>query len=453
METPTSIQEQIQRLIAFRQEIYSKVFVQRRDALMDTLDALLSTGSFPSFAMLSQSERFQRQWPSLYDAVEEGRINEDALRTLLVRQLPQQGICVFPLDGSSWPRPRAQVLEDRQYVYQASSAVNGGTVTIGYPYSWLDWCAEPHSSWALPIDVRRIPSHQTAQEVGAEQVRELARLRADTPHGLDIVAADGKYGNARFLRQVHGLPIGVVTRLRKDRVLYRPAPPASGPRRGRPRKHGAPFRFRDPTTWGSPDEVLELEDEQHGRVRLERWNGLHERRAPDLVYDVVRASIHQKRSDPPEAIWLSWLPPVSLPPDIPVTAETIWRAYVNRWPVEPGIQFCKEGLSWTRPRFQRAERGDLWTCLVILALWVLYLARQIVEDTPLPWQKFQARLTPQRVRQSLSPIFVLIGSPAQTPKPRGKPPGWPKGRPRTPQPRYPVVKKGLSAAKSAAQTI
>jgi len=23
---------------------------------------------------------------------------------------------VFPLDGSSWPQPRAQVLEDRQYV-------------------------------------------------------------------------------------------------------------------------------------------------------------------------------------------------------------------------------------------------------------------------------------------------------------------------------------------------
>ena len=119
---------------------------------MDTLDALLSTGSFPSFALLSQSERFQRQWPSLYDAVEEGRINEDALRVLLVRQLPQQGICVFPLDGSSWPRPRAQVLEDRQYVYRASSAVNGGTVTIGYSYSWLAWCAEPHSSWALPSD-------------------------------------------------------------------------------------------------------------------------------------------------------------------------------------------------------------------------------------------------------------------------------------------------------------
>ena len=286
--------------------------------------------------------------------------------------------------------------------------------------------------------------------MGAEQVRELARLRAGIPHGLDIVAADGKYGNSRFLRQVHGLSIGVVTRFRKDRVLYRPAPPAPTPRRGHPRKHGAPFRFRDPATWGPPAEVLEFEDDQYGQVRLERWNGLHERRAPELVYDVVRASIHQERSEPPEAIWLSWLPPVSLPPNIPVTAETIWRAYVSRWPVEPGIRFCKEGLSWTRPQFQRAERGDLWTCLVLLALWVLYLARQIVGDTPLPWQKFQARLTPQRVRQSLRPIFALIGSPAQKPKPRGKPPGWPKGRPRTPQARYPVVKKGLSAAKSTA---
>jgi hypothetical protein len=43
-------------------------------------------------------------------------------------------------------------------VYQASSDVNGGTVTVGYPYSLLEWCVEPHSSWSLPIDARRVPS-------------------------------------------------------------------------------------------------------------------------------------------------------------------------------------------------------------------------------------------------------------------------------------------------------
>lgn len=155
--------------------------------------------------MLGRSERFRRKWPSLYAAVEDGQIDPQALCALLVAQLPRQGICIFPLDGSPWPRPRGRVLADLQYVYQASSDVNGGTVTIGYPYSSLEWCAEPHSGWSLPVDVRRIPSQKTAQDVGAAQVQELARLRADCPDALDIVPADGKYGNSGFLQQVQGL--------------------------------------------------------------------------------------------------------------------------------------------------------------------------------------------------------------------------------------------------------
>jgi len=124
--------------------------------------------------------------------------------------LPRQGICIFPLDGSSWPRPRGRVLEDLQYVYQASSDVNGGTVTIGYPYSLLEWCAEAHSSWSLPLDVRRIPSDKTAQEIGAEQVCQLAQERADCSEALDIVPADGKYGHAGFLERVIVLNKGFV---------------------------------------------------------------------------------------------------------------------------------------------------------------------------------------------------------------------------------------------------
>jgi hypothetical protein len=142
------------------------------------LDALISEGPVSSFARLSQSSRFQRKWPSLYAAVEDGDFDLQWLRTYLAQQVPQQGICVFPLDGSPWPRPRSRVLDDRQYVYQASSDVNGGTVTVGYPYSLLEWCAEPHSSWSLPIDVRRVASTQTAQEVGAEQIQALAQARS-----------------------------------------------------------------------------------------------------------------------------------------------------------------------------------------------------------------------------------------------------------------------------------
>jgi len=93
--------------------------------------------------------------------------------------------------------------------------------------------------------------------------------------------------------------------------------------------------------------------------------------------------------------------------------------------------------------------GDRWTELTSTACWMIFLARPIIEDMPLPWQKPQQGLTPQRVQQSIRPIFALIGSPARPPKRRGKAPGWPHGRRRTPKKRYPVVKKHPIAAQTA----
>jgi hypothetical protein len=445
----TSTQENINKLIEFRQAVYEHGMAARRDALFNLLDALICEGRVSSFAMLSQSEQFQRKWPSLYGAVEDGEIDSQWLRTFLARQVPQQGLCIFPLDGSPWPRPRSRVLPDRQYVYQASSDVNGGTVTVGYPYSLLEWCVEPHSSWCLPIDPRRVSSAQTAQELGAEQIQALAEARSDCREALDVVVADGKYGNAGFLRQVKGLRSGTVARLRCDRVLYGPPPQRTPHQKGRPRVHGVRFAFKEPETWGTPIEVIKLEDEHWGQVHLERWGGLHEKKGVDVPYDVVRACVHLEREDPPPALWLAWLPPIQIPSAMAVTVEVIWRAYIARWPVEAGIHFRKETLGWTLPRFQTQEAGDRWTEITALACWMIFLARQLVADAPFPWQKPQSRLTPQRVQQSIHPIFALIGSPARPPKVRGIGSGWPKGRKRTPKSRFAVVKKTPEVAKTA----
>ena len=77
-----------------------------------------------------------------------------------------------------------------------------------------------------------------------------------------------------------------------------------------------------------------------------------------------------------------------------------------------------------------------------LLTWQLWLARDLVRDYHLPWQKPVANLTPGRVAQSIFPLLVKIGTPAAAPKRRGKSPGWPTGLKRTPKTRYPVVKKG-----------
>jgi hypothetical protein len=357
-------------------------------------------------------------------------------------------MCFFALDAVSWARPRSRVWKDVPYVHHASSDGDGGAIPIGYPYAALAWGAEAHTRWSLPVDVQRIPGKPTAQDVGGAQMQALAKARAECTQALDSVAADGKYGNGRFVSRVSGVRGGMVARLRSDRVFYRPAEPTPG-KRGLPSTYGERFAFKDEQTWGTPDEVQEFQDKHYGKVRPKRWNGLRDKRAPSLTCDLVRAATHREQEKPPHAVWFAWLSPLQPPTAIAITAQTIWFAYVNRWPMEPGVRFRNETLGWTFPRFQSAEAGDTWTWLVALAHWMRFLARPVVQDRPLPWQKAQSRVTPQRVRQSLGAMFLQIGTPARPPKPRGKSPGWPKGRPRTPKERHQVVKKGVSATQTA----
>jgi hypothetical protein len=204
---------------------------------------------------------------------------------------------------------------------------------------------------------------------------------------------------------------------------------------------GKRFAFKAPDTWENPDEVIALDHPKLGQVKLERWTNLHGKNDADVPLDVIRASIHRERDQPPQPIWLGWQPPPTISGSLDIDAQIIWQAYVPRWPVEPGIRFRKQRLGWTTPQFQHKETGDRWSWLVALAVWLLFLSRPIVADHPLPWQKPQNNLTPQRVQQSLPLVFAQFGSPARRPKMRGKSPGWPKGRRRTPKQRFNVVKK------------
>src|SRR6266550_9307868 len=61
-------------LQAFRQDSY-RCFLRAKNALFDTIDALLSESQAKSFAELSLSPFFQRKWPSLYEAFEDGLID------------------------------------------------------------------------------------------------------------------------------------------------------------------------------------------------------------------------------------------------------------------------------------------------------------------------------------------------------------------------------------------
>jgi hypothetical protein len=107
-------------------------------------------------------------------------------------------------------------LPDRQYLHHPTSAVVGDAIVVGYPYSVLAWVAKKRSSWALPVDIQRVPSSSDAIQVGAEQVQALCEQRqALLEPGFPIIVGDGRYGNPRFLGLLKDQPCGVLVRLRR----------------------------------------------------------------------------------------------------------------------------------------------------------------------------------------------------------------------------------------------
>lgn len=433
--------EKLSRLTAFRQDIYDRVLTKRRDAQQELLDALMLSPPVQSFPELSLHPACQRQWHSLYKALEEGQQDEPALSALLFEQLPQTLVRVFALDESAWPRPDARTLEDRGFVHSATPTVDGAGIVIGHSYSTLAYCAESGTSWTLPLSVQRVPTVSDAVEVGARQVKQLYQACADKV-GIDIVTADGRYGNHRFLGALHAETqrgnFGILVRLRSNRVLY--GEPGSYSGRGRPRKHGEAFRFKDEASWPDPEEYASFTDGRYGEVELQLWEGLHAREDAETTFSVLRAQVHLEREQQPndrlasKPLWLAWRGP-ALPP------QAIWRYYQQRPTVEACFRFRKQYLAWTLPHLQTLAACERWTNLVTAAQWTLYLSRDLVRDEPQPWQRAQVRLTPERVKQGYSGLFCQIGTPAASPKRRGKSPGWPEGRPRCHRDRHPVVRK------------
>lgn len=434
--------EQHTRLIEFRQALYDTVFTRERDALMELLDALLLSPTVCSFPYLTLSPAFRRSYSSAYKALNRGYIDRAALLELVVKELPDE-VSIFPIDESAWPRPEAVTVEDRGFVHGAPQGIDHSGVVIGHSYSVLAYVAEGQSSWALPLSCKRIPTDSDAITIALEQIAALQRLRQKSTN-MPIYCADSRYGNTRFLG---GIDDGAaVTRLRSNRVLYRDPGPYSG--RGRPPIHGAPFRFNDETSWGNPDQEERARDPRYGDVLLRLWHGLHMKKDATVRFSVLGAWVHQEKAHRPRPIWLAFYTSGRwIDEQQSMSAFDLWHIYRARTPLESSFRFRKRYLNWLTPRLASLDGLQRWSDLVSIAQWVLWLSREQVGQQVLPWQREQARLTPERVLQSLAGLFAQIGTPAQSPKPRGKSPGWPKGRDRPPRIRHPVVKKGKKQRK------
>ena len=432
MHSPYATKMQFTNLIQFRQAAYQRLG-KARDAQFELTDAVMLTAAARSFVELTLSPVFRRLWSSSYEAIEDGNPDREGLMRLYAAQIPPLPRPLLAGDHTAWPRLSAPTLRDRTIEHHPTKVKGNKPITIGQGYGTLAWLPPDgvRSSWALPCLHERISSAETPTEKGISQLRRMTQALTVRPVSL----WDSEYGNATFVNGSDDIPADKVIRLRPNICLWGPPRPYSG--RGRRPVHGAKFKLKDPTSWGEPVQVLEVEEAQLGRIRVSLWRDLHFRKSAQhwmIVARIERLDARGTRRDPKE-LWLAWVGE-----EPPPLAEW-WHLYLRRFGLEHWYRFAKQRLHWTLPRFSTPEQAERWSDLMPLMTWELWLARQIVADKPLPWQKPQSNLTPGRVCQGMGGVLAVIRTPAQAPKPRGKSPGWPKGRLRKRRERHPVVKK------------
>jgi hypothetical protein len=441
-----------QSLRAFRDSFY-RCLDRRADALFELTDAILTAGSVPSPVHLSLATVHRRGWGSLYAALGRGRMDEGGLRGLLSRYpLGDRDLGappIYAVDVSVWPRCDAEASPERGYYYHPSRHSAGQPIVAGWAYQLVAQLGFDRDSWVAPVDARRLRPTQDTDEAAAEQVRALVE-RLPEPEAVPIFVFDAGYDPVKLQRALEGCPARILVRLHSNRVFFYAAPEEVEPKAvGRPRRHGKRFDLKDPASWPGPTRQHRCESADYGSVRVRAWSGLHPKtrrigerygckRAPVVRGTVVLVEVGKlpRQTRKPKKLWLWWSGQSEADLDL------IWRAYCRRFDLEHTIRFMKQTLGWTTPRVRHPEQADRWTWLVLAAYAQLRLARAIVADARLPWERLQRPrgLTPTRLLRGFATLLAVVGTPAKPPKPCGRSPGRPKGSRSGLAKRHPALK-------------
>jgi Transposase DDE domain len=280
----------------------------------------------------------------------------------------------------------------------------------------------------------RGPTADTPTQVASQQIAHVrASQAAETPRPVVVLDSAHEVGH---LAQAH-LEADLVVRLAKNRVFRRAPQPYAG--RGRPHKHGPVFKLQDASTHGPADRWASREHPVYGTVTVEAWTGLHTQDAATAAFTVVRVQVeHLPQHGQPTPLWLAWIGG-----ELPEDLHQVWRWYLRRFTVEHAFRFAKQSLSWTTVRLRQPLAADRWTWLVAAVFWQLWLARPVVAEQRLPWERPRPPecLTPGRVQRAFSGLLPALGTPARAPQPRGKSPGRRTGQRPGPAPRFLVARR------------
>lgn len=453
------------QLQQFRSEVYQNFNnYKRTDTLMDLVDALSSNTTAKSVVELTLNPHFRRTYTALNKALAVECLREQQMARLAAKTLePPQARKFYLLgtDVTSNPRPYAETLADRGFVYQPNPVKGNKPIALGHQYSLVAALPERDKTklgpWVIPLAMQRVGSQANKELVGAAQVKSLLEDK-QLPFGkaFCVEVEDSAYSKPTFLHVNREKPnLVTITRARGTRTFYH-APLAEadeGRGKGHPTWYGAPFCLKDAETWGDPDEVAETtftsQRKSTYRVEIQAWKNLLMHGKHDLpmhkhAFTLVKIRVYDPKGQGlfAKPLWLI----VMGERRAELSLLDIYHAYFQRYDLEHFFRFGKQKLLLDKFQTPDAQHEENWWCLVALAYVQLWVAKDLVAQLPRPWERYLPSVlnqvsTPAMAQRDMSRIIRQMGTPAPAPKPRGKSPGRPKGIGCPPRKRLPVVKK------------
>ncbi|MEU6896208.1 NF041680 family putative transposase [Streptomyces sp. NPDC046557] len=457
-------------LSRFRVEFYECLYA-RADVLFELTDSVLcADGPVNTLVELSLTAEHRRGHGALYSALDRGWIEPTRLRRALAElPLPKaaDGRIVLAVDVSNWLRPDAPTSDDRLFCHVYGRGDRSSDQLIpGWPYSFVAVLEPGRTSWCQLLDAVRLGPADDATLVTAAQLCEVVQRLVSAGHWRPgdpeiLIVMDSGYDVAYLSHALRDLPVVLLGRLRSDRVMLRdPGPARSGPKGGRPRRHGGVLTFTKPDTWHEPDVTTATDTTRYGKAEAMAWDRMPprlthrgpwlehaEEELPVLHGTLVRLKVEYLPGDrDPKPVWL-WCSATSA---APADVDRWWQAFLRRFDLEHTFRLMKQTLGWTAPKVRRADTADLWTWLIIAAHTQLCLARPLAEDLRRPWERRAEprRLTPARVRRGFRNVRATAARPAAAPKPSFPGPGRPLGSKNKYQAKHHDVGKTVKRAES-----
>ncbi len=461
----------------FREQLFS-CFTYRADATMELIDALSGNITASSVVQLSLHPSFRRGYASISSAISNFNADQNQAtsveRCLIKHCEPISQTRPFRLivaDCTAAPRQYSKTLADKGIVHAPNVTPGNKPITVGHQYSIVGFLPEKcidnvNIPWLLPLSVVRVATNTNGIDIGVEQFNSII---PEFGEDITVSVGDTAYNNPRF---IHGIQqhknLIHIARLQSNRIIYH-TPKSKRQKvtlrreRGHELWYGAEFNLKDKTTHSAPDNTIAiLYTTRKGKqftANIESWDNMLMRDKHGLPmhrypFTTVKITITDESGNQvyKRPMWLM----VSGAKREKLTLTQIWQSYMQRYDVEHFFKFGKSRLLMDKFQTPEVAHEESWWCIAAIAYAQLYMAKELANNYPNPWEKYLATMknnctvkSARQVQKSFANITTKIGTPANPPKPRGIQLGRAAGDLQVRRTLSPIIFKGTIALQSA----